>query len=144
MVSSGMLRRVPLVRTDVSEELSASIIRVTRIGEIGTTLAITSRARRLLVTANVVPSSPILVNLMMEALSSSETSVLSRTTWRDIPEDAILHRLLMFTPRSIHPRTDWMVGWLGRTTTGHAPQKRQTFVPVEPRMACKLKLFYSA
>jgi hypothetical protein len=37
MASSGMLRRVALVRTDVSEELSASIIRVTRIGELGTT-----------------------------------------------------------------------------------------------------------
>jgi hypothetical protein len=42
MVSSGMLRRVVLVRTDVSEELSASFIRVTRIGELGTTLAVTS------------------------------------------------------------------------------------------------------
>jgi hypothetical protein len=36
-----MLRRVALVRTNVSEELSASIIRVTRIGELGTTLAVT-------------------------------------------------------------------------------------------------------
>jgi hypothetical protein len=47
MVSSGMLRRVALVMTDVSEELSASIIRVTRIGELGTTPAVTSNRRTL-------------------------------------------------------------------------------------------------
>jgi hypothetical protein len=39
----------------------------------------------------VVPSSPILVTLMMGALRYSETSVLKRATWRNIPEDGILH-----------------------------------------------------
>jgi hypothetical protein len=47
MVSSGMLRRVALVRTDVSGEFSASFIRVTRIGELGTTLAVTINRRTL-------------------------------------------------------------------------------------------------
>jgi hypothetical protein len=61
MAPSGMLRRVALVRTDISEELSASFIRVTRIGELGTTVA----------------------------LSSSETSVLTKATRRNIQEDAI-------------------------------------------------------
>jgi hypothetical protein len=85
-----MLRRVSLVRTDVSEELS-TYIRVARIGELGTTLAVTSnrhtlrRNTKLLVTASVVPSTPILVTL------SSETSVLTRATRRHIPEDTILH-----------------------------------------------------
>jgi hypothetical protein len=67
MATSGMLRRGALVRTDVSEELSAPTIRGTRTGELGTTLAVTSYRRRFLVTANVVPSSPVLVVLMMEA-----------------------------------------------------------------------------
>jgi hypothetical protein len=64
--------------TDVLEESGASIIKVTRISELGTTLAVTSNrrellsVRRLLVTANV-PSSPILVSLMMEGIRSPET-----------------------------------------------------------------------
>jgi hypothetical protein len=47
MPSSGMLRHVALVRTDVSEELSASVIRVPRIGELGTMLAVTSNQHML-------------------------------------------------------------------------------------------------
>jgi hypothetical protein len=60
MLSSGMLRRVALVRNDGSEEPSASFIRETRIGE-----------------------------LMKEALGTSEPSVLTRATLCNIPEDTI-------------------------------------------------------
>jgi hypothetical protein len=61
-----MLRDLTLARTDVSEARIASIIRVTRIY-----LVLLRSELRLLVTANVLPSSPILVTLMMEAIRFS-------------------------------------------------------------------------
>jgi hypothetical protein len=90
MQSSGMICRMALVRIDVLGEHVAFVIRVPRFGELGTTLAVTSNRSmlrkniRLQVTANVVPSSPILVALMNEALNSYETSVFTRATRRSI------------------------------------------------------------
>jgi hypothetical protein len=71
MAFSGMLRRVALVRTDVSEELNASFIRVTRIGEIGTTLAASSNRRSVRAcTRRNIPEDAILYSHRRENLKS--------------------------------------------------------------------------
>jgi hypothetical protein len=56
---------------------------------------------------NVVPSLPILVTLIMEALSSSETSILTRTTRRNISEDDILHSHRHENLKSYRALTGW-------------------------------------
>jgi hypothetical protein len=109
-----MLRHVTLVRTDVSEELSASFIRVTRIGELGTTLAVTSNRHTL------------------------------RRNTSNIPEDAILHshrreNLKSLTVRSDYPRNAGSIkmvadshacGYLTRKRTVHTHRIQRT-LPAE-------------
>jgi hypothetical protein len=69
---------VVYVRADVSENRTTSIIKVQKSGK--------------LVNANFVPSSLIISTLMMVAVHSSETSVLTRATRRNMPEDGIHRR----------------------------------------------------
>jgi hypothetical protein len=99
-----MLRCVALIRTDVSEERFASIIRVKRI-ELGETVAVTSNwitlqesMLQLLVTANIIPNLSILITLIMDVIHSSEMLVLTRVMRRKIADDGILH----------HPTCYWI------------------------------------
>jgi hypothetical protein len=96
-----MLRRVALVRTDISEDRKAFIIRMKRIGELRRALTVANNRSslrrnsrlRLLGTVKAVPSSLILLIPMMEALRSSEISVRTRATQRNIPEGGVLNNI---------------------------------------------------
>jgi hypothetical protein len=91
---------VAVVRTDVLEEHTASIIKVSRIGEVFLLSVL-----QLLVTANVVPSSP------------SETSVLTGATRRIISEDAILRiKLLFWVGQALFPGHIWVGAGVGLNT----------------------------
>jgi hypothetical protein len=85
MVSSGMLRRVALVRNDVSEELSAPFIRVTRIGELGTTLAVTSNRRTLRRNTSVLVWHIVLCIGDLDVFRSNRSRKLRLTTVGDPP-----------------------------------------------------------
>jgi hypothetical protein len=132
MTSSGMFRCVALVRTDFSEERSASIIKYnqinTSIRQIQSHFVFLRSVRWLLVAANVVPSSPILVTLMMEALNSSETSVLTRATRRNIPEDTILPVVTHLKSLFRHAP--------GRTGVAQKPQGCPVRYISEPQVTC--------
>jgi hypothetical protein len=91
MASSGMLRRVALVRTDDSEEFKDTFIRVTRIGEL----------------------------LMKEAPGSSETSVLTRATRRNNQEDTILYILVRLCANIT--QSDTLFCLVKRTLSQHSP-----------------------
>jgi hypothetical protein len=126
-----MLCRVVFVRTDVSEELNTSIIRVTRIGELGKTLAVTSNRR--------TPSSPILVTLMMEALSSSETSVLTKTTRHNIPVDGILNNHRRENLKSYTSKILWWGSLRARLPSDQMGHKPASFKPLEVSEQTKSK-----
>jgi hypothetical protein len=122
-----MLRRVALVRTDVLEELSASLITVTKTGKLGTTLAVTSNRRM---------------------LRRNTTSVLKRATWRNIPEGAILHshcreisNVTQILPNSGFAWRNWKKSRTRLVTTARVlnTAKNSAITPsrnLETKMAC--------
>jgi hypothetical protein len=87
MPSSGLFRRMALVRADVSEERIASTIRLTRLCELLKTSAVTRNRS----TLRKGKSLHILIALMTEAIRSSETSALTRAARRNILEEGVLH-----------------------------------------------------
>jgi hypothetical protein len=107
MPSFGMLRRLALVRMDVSEERSVSVIRVQE----SVTLAVNSNGYNLFSQPASVANgcSPILVTLKMDALGSSETSASTGSARRNIPEDGIL-QLLYCVTALLHSEEWW--DWL--------------------------------
>jgi hypothetical protein len=88
MVSSGLLCRVALVRTDVSEEPGTSFIRVKKIGELETTQAATTNRRTLL---------------------KNTTLFLTRATRCNNPEDTILHSHRRENLKSYNQKQDFAI-----------------------------------
>jgi hypothetical protein len=95
MPSSGMLHRVVFVKTDVSEERVASILRLERISKLGTLIG-------------NVPSSLFLSTLKMEATRSSETSAQRRPNRHNISEDRILQAVNTYVYNTSFSRTYWL------------------------------------
>jgi hypothetical protein len=64
---------------------------------------------QLLVTVNIIPSSPILFTMMMEVIRSFETLVITRATRGNIPEDEIIYSHRREKPKSYIALTGWIL-----------------------------------